>query len=292
MTINHGPPLNAFTIDLEDWFQGLTSTNPQIDQWPRFESRVVPATRRLLAILAQYDVQATFFVLGYVADHHPALIEAIQNGGHEIAVHGYWHYYVSRLTPAEFSLELQRSLKAIMAVTGQMPAGHRAPYFSVNQTTPWVYDILQDHGFLYDSSIFPIRNGYYGYPGMPRFPYNIPGSTLIEFPLSTLRLGGVNWPIAGGFYVRMLPYPLIKWAVNRLNRQGQPAVLYMHPWEIDLDQPAHTVTPRERITHYGGRRTLEPKLHRLFSEFRFAPLCAMLERQRSSQPEQVTYAYN
>ena len=272
-----GGPLNAFTVDLEDWFQGLTSTNPRIDQWPLFESRVVPATMRLLEILRRYRIQATFFVLGYVAERHPELIDTIQSEGHEIAVHGYWHHYVSRLTSAEFSMELARTLEAIMSITGEMPVGHRAPYFSVNQTTPWAFDVLRAHGFRYDSSIFPIRNGFYGYPGMPRFPYIASEGGLMEFPLSTVRLGGVNWPIAGGFYLRMLPYAFVRWSIRRLNRQGHPAVLYIHPWELDLDQPLHPVTPRERITHYGGRRTLEPKLHRLFNEFSFVPLRTLLE---------------
>jgi polysaccharide deacetylase family protein (PEP-CTERM system associated) len=276
---------NAFTVDLEDWFQGLTSTNPQVDQWPLFESRVVPATLRLLALLRMYRIQATFFVLGHIADCHPTLVDAIQTDGHEIAVHGYWHSYVSRLTPHQFSLEIERSVKAIMRITGQMPVGHRAPYFSVNRATPWVFDVLQEHGFLYDSSIFPIRNGYYGYPGAPRFPYTATGAGLVEFPLSTVRLAGVNWPVAGGFYLRMWPHAFIRWAIRQLNRQGQPAVLYLHPWELDLDQPRHSVTPRERITHYAGRRRLAAKLHRLFSEFCFVPLRTLLEQTRHSSPE-------
>ncbi len=281
--------LNAFTVDLEDWFQGLTSTNRQVEQWPLFESRVVPATRHLLEILRTYRVQATFFVLGHVADHHPRLIETIQDDGHEIAVHGYWHRFVSRLTPSEFSDELAQSIQAITAITGQKPIGHRAPYFSVNQHTPWVFDILQDHDIQYDSSIFPIRNGLYGYPGMPRFPFIAPGTDLMEFPPSTVRLGGMNWPVAGGFYTRMLPYPIIRWAIKRLNRQGQPAILYMHPWELDLEQPAHPATPRERVSHFGGRRSLEQKLHRLFSEFGFEPLRNKLEKKQPAQAESGYY---
>lgn len=280
-----GSSPNAFTVDLEDWFQGLTSTNPQVTRWPAFESRVVPATLRLLELLRSYGIQATFFVLGYVADNHPGLIDAIQADGHEIAVHGYWHSYISRLTPLEFSRELERSLKAIMPVTGQRPVGHRAPYFSIDQRTPWVFDVLEEHGFLYDSSIFPIRNGYYGYPGAPRFPYAASDSGLVEFPLSTIRLGGFNWPVAGGFYLRILPNAFVRWAIRQLNRQGQPAILYLHPWELDLDQPAHPVTPRERITHYAGRSRLASKLHRLFSEFCFVPLRTLLEQARVSLPE-------
>lgn len=291
MTPDKKAPLNSFTVDLEDWYQGLTSTNPQTDKWYSFESRVVPATKVLLDILRPYDIKATFFVLGYVADRQPALIETIQSEGHEIAVHGYWHSYVSKLTPVEFSKELERSLEAIMAVTGEKPVGHRAPYFSVNESTPWAFDVLREYDFKYDSSVFPIRNGYYGFPGAPRFPYSI-GEELMEFPLSTVKVGGINWPIAGGFYTRLLPYSILRWAIRGLNQQGKPAILYIHPWELDLAQPRHAVTPRERLTHYGGRRTLEKKLHRLFSEFRFAPLRALLEEPRHSLPEQLSYAYH
>jgi len=282
--VTAGSPLNAFSVDLEDWFQGLTSTNPQVDRWPQLPSRVVPATQRLLAILRAYQVQATFFVLGHVADSHPELIETIQADGHEIAVHGYWHCRVSRLTAAEFGRELECSVKAIGAITGQRPIGHRAPYFSVNHTTPWAYDVLREQGFLYDSSVFPIRNGYYGYPGAPRFPHVASENGLVEFPLSTVRIGGINLPVAGGFYLRMWPYAFVRWAIGQLNRMNQPAVLYMHPWELDLEQPPHPVTPRERITHFAGRRRLEAKLHRLFSEFRFAPLRTLLEQNQSPQP--------
>jgi polysaccharide deacetylase family protein (PEP-CTERM system associated) len=288
MVTNAGSPLNAFTIDLEDWFQGLTSTNPQVNQWPAFESRVVPATLHLLEILRAYRVQATFFILGHVADYHPDLVDAIQADGHEIAIHGYWHRYISRLTPVEFSQELERSIKAIRPITGQMPIGHRAPYISVNRSMHWVFDILQEHGFLYDSSIFPIRNGYYGDPRASRFPYTASDAGFVEFPLSTVRLGGVNWPMAGGFYLRMLPYAFVRWAITRLNRLGQPAILYLHPWELDVDQPRHSVTPRERITHYAGRRRLATKLHRLFSEFQFAPLRTLLE-QKQCYPLELGY---
>jgi polysaccharide deacetylase family protein (PEP-CTERM system associated) len=269
--------VNAFTVDLEDWFQGLTSTNSKVAQWPSLESRVVSATHALLDLLRAYRVQATFFVLGYVADRRPALVERIHAEGHEIGVHGYLHRFVSRLTRDEFAAELERSVQVVERVTGERPLGHRAPYFSVNAGTPWVFDVLQTHGMRYDSSVFPTRNMLYGFPGAPRFPHRLPGYSLIEFPLSTVRLGGINWPMAGGFYLRALPYAFIRWGIARLNRQGQPAIMYMHPWELDTGQTYGRVTPRERITHYYGRGRLEAKLRRLFTEFRFGPLRSMLE---------------
>lgn len=160
-----------------------------------------------------------------------------------------------------------------------MPRGHRAPYFSINGDTPWAFDLLQAHGLRYDSSIFPTRTTLYGSPDAPRFPHRVDGYTLMEFPLSTVRLGSINWPIAGGFYLRSLPYPFVHWGITRLNRQGQPAVLYMHPWELDLGQDYKRVTLRERMTHYHGRRKLMEKLHRLFTDFRFSSLGTLLALQ-------------
>lgn len=267
---------NALTIDLEDWFQGLTSTNSRVDLWPDLESRVGPATEHLLDVLREHSVRATFFVLGYVADHCPTLIERVAAEGHEIGIHGYFHRFVSHLTPDLFAEELECSLRAVERITGEKPIGHRAPYFSINASTPWAFDVLAAQGFRYDSSVFPMRSLLYGYPDAPRFAYRPAGSTLVEFPVSTARVGGSNWPMAGGFYVRALPYAAVRWAIGELNRQGQPAIMYFHPWEFDLGQRYRQVTFRERITHYHGRRTLDRKLRRLVVDFRFGPLCDLL----------------
>lgn len=270
-------PINAFTVDLEDWFQGLTSTNPLIEQWPSFESRVVQATKQLLAILHSHNVKATFFTLGHVADYHPSLIEQIHDEGHEIGVHGYFHRFVSRLTPEEFGEELARGIQAISRITGEYPLGHRAPYFSINARTTWAFDVMKSHGLQYDSSVFPVRGLLYGFPEAPRFPYQLHEHGLTEFPVSTIQLGKTNWPMGGGFYTRALPYPVIQWAVKRLNQQGQPAILYIHPWEIDVEQRYNQITVRERISHYHGRRNLARKLDRLFTDFQFEPLRNLLK---------------
>jgi polysaccharide deacetylase family protein (PEP-CTERM system associated) len=271
--------LNAFTVDLEDWFQGLTSTNSQVERWPEFESRVVPATQHLLEILRIYRIQATFFVLGRVADQHPDLIEQVCADGHEIGLHGYDHRFVDRLTPDEFAREIERNLRAVERITGESPSGHRAPYFSINADTPWAFGVLRQYGLQYDSSVFPTRKLLYGFPDAPRFPYWLEAGTLLEFPLTTVRLGGINWPLAGGFYLRALPWAFIRWGISQVNQQGQPAIIYLHPWELDLGQRYDQVTFRERITHYHGRRGLEAKLHRLFSEFQFGSLRTLLEQQ-------------
>jgi polysaccharide deacetylase family protein (PEP-CTERM system associated) len=276
--------LNAFTVDLEEWFQGLTSTNRQVERWDNLESRVVYATHLLLDILRQYQVRATFFALGHVADRQPALMDEICAEGHELGIHGYYHRFVNRLTPAEFDSEVGRSLEAVRGVNGVLPQGHRAPYFSVNATTPWAFDVLKRHGLRYDSSVFPTRNMLYGFPGAPRLPYRVAEGALWELPASTVPYAGKVWPISGGFYVRALPYVMVRAALRRLQRAGEPLVLYIHPWELDLGQHYNQVTARERITHYHGRRGLAAKLHRLFSDFRFGPMSELVASLEAKTP--------
>lgn len=269
--------INGLSVDLEDWYQGLTSTNPTPGAWPTFESRVVENTNRLLDILAEHEVKVTFFVLGCVANDFPELIAQIQREGHEIGVHGYYHRRIYQLTPDEFAAEIDRTIAAIEPIIDEPIIGHRAPYASIMKGSLWALDVLEEKGFQYDSSIFPTKNMLYGWPSAPRFPYcPLVGKSLIEFPLSTVRIMGVNIPIAGGFYLRTLPYWFIKWGINRIHREGQPAIIYVHPWEFDSSQPRPRVTPRERITHYHGRAGLEGKLHRLLQDFRFAPLRELL----------------
>ncbi len=279
-------PPNAFTVDLEEWFQGLTSTNRRPELWDALESRVVYATRLLLDLLRQYKVRATFFTLGHVADRQPALMEEICAAGHEIGIHGYYHRFVHHLTPTEFDTEVQRSLDAVLRF-GVEVTGHRAPYFSVNATTPWAFDVLAKHGLRYDSSVFPTRNMLYGFPGAPRLPYRVADGALWELPASTVPWAGQTWPVAGGFYVRALPYVVTRRALRRLQRAGEPAVLYIHPWELDLGQRYNRVTARERVTHYHGRRGLAAKLHRLFSDFRFGAMHELVAHLNAAEPTAV-----
>jgi polysaccharide deacetylase family protein (PEP-CTERM system associated) len=282
--------LNAFTIDLEDWFQGLTSTNPHPEKWATYEARLEENTQHLLRLLERYGVRATFFVLGHVADRYPALVRDIDSAGHEIGVHGYWHEMVHRLTAEGFALEIDRAIETLEPLVSQPILGHRAPYFSINRDALWALDVLAEKGFAYDSSFFPTRNMLYGYPEAPRFPCWLEaGDTagggrsersqgrLVEFPVSTARWLGINWPIGGGFYVRALPYSIIRAGIRQLNRQRQPAIMYLHPWELDLGQRFNEVTLRERVTHYYGRRGLEKKLTRLFKDFSFVPLGRLLD---------------
>jgi len=269
--------LNALTIDLEDWYQGLTSTSKQIDRWDSYEDRVVESSERLLDLLAFAGVKATFFVLGYVADQFPRLIKNIAASGHEIGLHSYYHQRVVNLTPEQFHSDLTRGLAAVESASGEKVVGYRAPMFSINQSRMWALEILRDMGFLYDSSIFPIRNIYYGYPDAPRFPFHpFEDDAFIEFPVSTVRFLGINWPVAGGFYMRLIPYQLFKKGLNSINQEGKPAIIYLHPWDIDPDQPRPNPTMREQFTHYYNLHSAEEKLTNLIHDFRFGPLCNLL----------------
>ncbi|MEW5986340.1 MAG: XrtA system polysaccharide deacetylase [Chloroflexota bacterium] len=269
--------INALTIDLEDWYQGLTSTGRQVERWSEFEDRVVENTEQLLAVLAAAGVRATFFVLGYVADHFPGLIQQVAAAGHEIGLHGYYHYQATRLTPEQFREDVLAGLQAVEAACGQRLMGYRAPMFSINQRNLWAINVLAELGFVYDSSVFPTRNSLYGFPEAPRFPYRpLPDVAFVEFPLTTLRVAGVNWPVAGGFYLRLLPYPLFRQAIRLLNKEGRPAILYLHPWDLDPDQPRPRPTLRERFTHYYNLRSTAGKLQALLGDFNFGPICELM----------------
>jgi polysaccharide deacetylase family protein (PEP-CTERM system associated) len=269
--------LNALTIDLEDWYQGLTSTSAQVERWGDYEDRVVESSERLLELLASAGVKATFFVLGFVADQFPELIKSIADSGHEVGLHSYYHRKVITLSPEQFRDDLIQGLEAVEKASGKRVVGYRAPMFSINQTRMWALEILRDTGFSYDSSIFPIRNIYYGFPDAPRFPYlPFEGDSFVEFPLSTVRLFGYNWPVAGGFYMRLYPYKLFKRGLRSINREGQPAIIYLHPWDIDPGQPRPNPTLREQFTHYYNLHSAEEKLTSLLRDFRFAPLCELL----------------
>jgi len=275
--------LNALSVDLEDWYQGLTSTGRQVDRWPEFEDRVADSTDRLLCLLERARLHATFFVLGYVADEFPDVVRRVADAGHEIALHGYYHRQVFRLSPDAFREDVLRGRDAVEAAGGRRPIGYRAPMFSINGSALWALEVLRDLGFRYDSSVFPTRNMLYGYPDAPRLPYRPwAGDGFVEFPLSTVRLLGVNWPLAGGFYLRALPVGLFAAGLRRLNRQGHPAILYFHPWEIDPGHPRPNPTARERLTHYYNLDRMEAKLARLFEEFDFAPLATLLAQYETA----------
>ncbi len=269
--------INALTFDVEEYFHAEAfSSVVRPQEWPILESRVVGATERLLDLLDETGTSATFFVLGWVAERHGGLVRAIQTRGHEIASHGYGHQMITRLNRAQFAEDVRRGKAAVEDVTGTAVIGYRAPTFSVVRGTLWSLEVLAEAGFRYDSSIFPIVHDRYGIPDAFRFPHRRaagPGMEIGEFPLSTVTRLGWRFPVGGGGYFRVLPYALTRRALRHLNeREGQPAIVYLHPWEIDPDQPRLPVGWLTQFRHSVNTRSAEAKMRRLLREFRFAPV--------------------
>lgn len=272
---------NALTIDVEDYFQ-VTAFEKYIrrEDWDSYPCRVEDNTKRIMEMLDRYSVKATFFVLGWVAERYPALVRTIQGNGHEIACHGYGHNLVYMIGPERFREDVRRAKAVLEDICGEKVPGYRAPSYSITRQSLWAFDILIEEGFSYDSSIFPVRHDTYGIPGAERFPHFIhrPSGKIFEFPLSTreINLPGKAYrlPVAGGGYLRLFPLWVIKSSIEHINRaEGQPAVLYFHPWEIDPGQPRiKGAGLRSRLRHYSNLHKTMDKADHLISAFRFAPM--------------------
>ncbi|MCZ8243211.1 MAG: DUF3473 domain-containing protein [Microcystis sp. LE19-131.1A] len=277
--------LNALTFDVEDYFQVESFTNiVSRGDWSQYPIRVVENTQRILNLLREYKTHATFFVLGWVADRYPELVQEIADDGHEIATHGYWHQLIYRQTPEEFATDLENSLEAIQKALGSYSVvGYRAPVFSITNQSLWALDILQKHGIKYDSSIFPVAvHDRYGISNADRFANQI-GEGLWEFPPSTVQLGKRNLPVAGGGYFRLFPLPLTRWAIRQINAEGQPAVIYLHPWEFDPEQPRISgASLLSRFRHYLNLEQTESRLRKLLEEFQFGSMSQVFSPQLSS----------
>lgn len=267
--------VNALTVDVEDYYQVEAFADiVRREDWPRWQSRVERNTQQLLELFVRYDVRATFFTLGWVAERHPGLVRAIIAAGHEVACHGYEHRLIYRQTPDEFRADVRRAKGILEDLLGARVEGYRAPSYSITAASLWALDILIEEGFRYDSSIFPIHHDRYGIPDAQRFPHTIrrAAGEIIEFPPSTVRLGGMNWPISGGGYFRLLPYAMFRCGLRRLNRvEAHAAIFFIHPWEVDPDQP---IVPGARVNVWRHRLNLHrtlPRLERLLTDFRFAP---------------------
>jgi polysaccharide deacetylase family protein (PEP-CTERM system associated) len=273
-------PLNAMTIDVEDYFHVsvFDGVVPRA-QWETLESRVERNTDRLLQIFDDANVKATFFVLGWVAERHAGLVRRIAAQGHEVASHGFAHRLVYDMTPSMFREDIRRSKAALQDATGLPVQGYRAPSYSVTPRSLWALDVLIEEGFRYDSSIFPIHHDRYGIPVSSRHPYRLdrPSGSIIEAPGSTVRWGLFNFPVAGGGYFRILPYGWTRWGITRLNRaEHRPAIFYLHPWEIDPDQPRLSAGLLSRFRHYRNLGETEVRLKQLLADFEFAPMQAVL----------------
>ena len=290
---------NILTLDIEDWYQSsLDILGPEHANIPRPVppgEGVVPNTRHLLRILAEYNVHATCFVLGTVAETYPDLVREIHAAGHEIATHGYSHELVYRMTPAEFKADVERAIQLTKSVIRDSEfvnsefaiRGYRAPYFSITRESEWALEALVELGMEYDSSIFPIRRKLYGFPGWEGFPHTVhtTAGDLRELPISTVSLLGQNFPVGGGGYFRLLPYPLIREAIRAINRQGQPAVFYLHPYELDAEELRHPLPGETQKTRFVrlsqglNRGKTEAKLRRLLADFEWTSVREWIAEQ-------------
>jgi polysaccharide deacetylase family protein (PEP-CTERM system associated) len=267
---------NALTVDVEDYFMVTAFANGiKFEDWPRYECRVERNTQRILELLEQYGVKGTFFVLGWVAENYRSLIRDIQAAGHEIACHGYNHRLIYDLTKEEFREDVRKAKTTLEDITGMPVNGYRATSYSIIKKTFWALDILVEAGFRYDSSIFPVHHDLYGVPGAKRFFHTIKtgAGEILEIPPTTFTLLGQNIPAAGGGYFRLYPLRLTKAIIRRINEiEKKTAVIYVHPWEIDVDQPRLQGGLLSKFRHYVNLRTTEPKLGGCMKEFKFKPI--------------------
>jgi polysaccharide deacetylase family protein (PEP-CTERM system associated) len=262
---------NALTIDVEDYFQ-VSAFAPYIERksWDRCECRVERNVDRILELLAERDIKATFFTLGWIAERYPALVRRIVAQGHELASHGYGHQRVTELDARAFRHDVTHAKALLEDIGGQPVLGYRAPSFSIGTANLWALDVLEDAGYRYSSSIYPVRHDHYGMPDAPRFAHRI-RNRLIEIPPTTVRLFSRNLPSSGGGYFRLFPYAVSRWLLQSVNqRDGEPAIFYFHPWEIDPEQPrVPGIDIKTRFRHYVNLSRNEAKLCRLLDDLRW-----------------------
>jgi polysaccharide deacetylase family protein (PEP-CTERM system associated) len=282
MDMKQGFLPDALSVDVEEYFHATVFEGviPRTE-WESRRGRVAGPVRRLLDAFAAWDVRATFFFLGWVAEREPALVRAVCDAGHEVASHGSDHRLVSDLSPDAFREDLRRVKGTLESITGHAVIGYRAPTFSITERTLWALPILAEEGFAYDSSVFPIRHDRYGIPGFPRHPVRLRfgDRSLVEVPPSAWRVGPWNAPLAGGGYLRLLPLALFRAGHRAIRREGRPVVLYVHPWELDPGQPRVPLGRLARARHYGGLDRTAERLEKLVRGADFIPLAEMIRRR-------------
>ncbi|HNY64425.1 MAG TPA: DUF3473 domain-containing protein [Deltaproteobacteria bacterium] len=263
---------HALTIDLEEFFQ-IHALSDVIDvaSWDTFGCAVEANTNRILDLLEESSIHATFFCLGWIAERNRGLIRDIHARGHEIACHGHLHQLISTQTPQTFREDVAKAKGILEDCTGSPVIGYRAPTYSITNKTLWALDILEELGFSYDSSIFPIYHDNYGIPDAPRHPHRLPGRSLVEFPISTLKIGSVNIPVSGGGYFRLLPYPVTRAALRYLEKGSEPFIFYIHPWEINRRTPRMDgMSPLSRFRTYIGINRSLGRFCSLIKDFSFS----------------------
>jgi polysaccharide deacetylase family protein (PEP-CTERM system associated) len=260
---------NALTVDVEDYFQ-VSAFAPYIARstWNDQECRVERNMARILDLFDARQVKATFFILGWIAERYPRLVQEVARRGHEVASHGYGHQRASDLDCNAFLADIQTAKHVLEDLTGLAVIGYRAPSFSIGKQNLWAFESLREAGYRYSSSVYPIAHDHYGMPDAPRHPYSpVPG--LLEIPVTTLRLFGKNLPASGGGYFRLLPFPLSKWMLDRVNTTDEtPGIFYFHPWEIDTEQPrVEQADAKSKFRHYVNIDRMESKLSSLLAAF-------------------------
>jgi len=272
-----GGTLNAMTVDVEEHFQ-VSAFNGVVsrEDWESIPSRVEANTLRLLDLFGEAGVTATFFVLGWIGERYPSLVRRVADSGHEIASHGYSHKLIYEQEPHEFRNETIRSRRILQDNSGQPVNGYRAASFSITRRSLWALDIVAEAGFTYDSSLFPVVHDRYGIPGAPRRIHHMTtpgGHRMVEVPPSTFAIGKILIPIVGGGYLRIYPGAFSRWVVGSLNRRERmPAIIYVHPWEVDPDQPRIRASLLSQMRHYSGLGTTMGKLRDLMGRYRFGPI--------------------
>jgi len=272
---------NALTVDVEDYFQvSAFSENINYSDWDNYPLRVEDNTRALLELFDQHKVTATFFVLGWVAERTPGLVREIAACGHEVACHGFSHQLVYNQSPQVFREETLRSKQLLEDIIQQPVYGYRAASYSITERSRWALDIIAEAGFIYDSSIFPVRHDRYGMPGTPEAPYILEspaGRSITEFPLATARVFGYRLPVAGGGYFRLYPYLVTRLGLSQINAQQRPFIFYLHPWEIDPGQPRIAARWFSRFRHYNNLDKCRSRLHKLLGDFQFGSTLDVLK---------------
>jgi len=286
-------PGHMLSFDVEEYFQveGAAARLPA-REWERWPARLAPAVHQVLDLLAEHRARATFFILGWVAEHQPEIVRRIACAGHEIASHGVSHRMLHGMTPQEFRGELTDSRSRLEDLGGRPVVGFRAPTFSVTTRTSWALDVLAETGFLYDSSIFPIRHDRYGVPGAVRWAHwarGPGGGRILEIPPLVLRIAGWNLPVGGGGYLRLLPVRLTAWGLRAAERAGWPGMIYLHPWELDPGQPVLPMSRMSRWRHRVGLSCTDRKLRRLLRQFAFHAVRDLLPSLQVAEAEERSY---
>ncbi len=273
----------VLTIDVEDWFQVRNMRGSYTrDQWDGCENRLNIGLDFILEELDARGIHATFFILGWIAEKHPEEVQKIVRAGHEIASHGYSHKGLDELTPEEFDQDLRRSLQSLESLCGRKINGFRAPSFSLTERTWWAFDILKKNQIAFDSSVYPVRHPNYGIPSFSKDPQRVAG--VVEIPLTTCRVGGMDVPISGGGYFRLYPYSLTRRLLTQTLRE-RSAIMYFHPWEFDPEPPqAKGLSPSQRFRHYVGLKANRSKFHHLLKDFEFCTMDEFLSEKGFAVP--------